>query len=690
MRILYKTMWLCLLAVCLCTLAATPVSAKVCFVGEENCTGGGSFDHYKDPAEDGNLCTQEGYVKRSECTSDPSKRIVEYCPYNSGYVKCCGAEFAYDSCVYPLLVKDRCVNKFKCQCDPEKYPYTAQACRDLNINSRAAGASCAQVEGFNTALGGTTTEIYYTECKCDEALYPYTDEDCANDGGVSNGEMCRGSDGVSRYPYCICDRTKYPYTSSGCDNEENGDFGADDSQGHCIQGGIYYFHACRRCDNYPATSLANVDGGKGVGYEECPNAPTKRWKILKCKYGWKPGANGGNCTPMTCDETVKAWINDPSYPSRKTTYKILNKASMSASSSHSTYVITEEISPTYIYRGKTYYSGGDFGQRVSDSMIQTRCNTRPILNWRYSSFDGSGSSTVFYGVNLKFTGSSASTSSSDTFYCYNCSISGSNVTFNGTTTLAKGSYYNAASDSSMNVNVSGKLTIKGQYTSTGYNYTGGNIIVDNTAERKVLFDLQQPDGTRGMFKPTTMTVLGLAAMKNAEATVANTCIGTTCNGTSNASGVTYISNGHYSSLTLYNTNYYLYEWANNRSNNLHMSSGTMFGGDASGKIIFQSNTRYMVGFARLHRYCDDCPDTAYPYLTSSGSWTTRRWYEGGGRCGPYCAKTSNKGDRPDDIMCMITGTGVKTHRAGGRTHPDCRWFDKGNDVQKEYFQFYNI
>lgn len=363
---------------------------------------------------------------------------------------------------------------------------------------------------------------------------------------------------------------------------------------------------------------------------------------------------------------------------------------MSASSSHSTYVITEEINPTYIYRGKTYYSGGDFGQKVSDSMMQTRCNTRPILNWRYSGFDGSGSPTIFYGVNLKFTGSSASTSSSDTFYCYNCSISGSKVTFNGTTTLAKGNYYNAASDSSMNVNVSEKLTIKGEYTSTGYNYTGGNIIVDNTAERKVLFDLQQPDGTRGMFKPTTMTVLGLAALKNAEATVRNTCIGTTCSGTANASGVTFQVNGHFSNFALYDTNYYLYEWNGNIANNLHMSSGTMFGGDASGKIIFQSNTRYMVGFARLYRYCDDCPDTAYPYLTSSGSWTTRRWYEGGGRCGPYCAKTSNKGDRPDDIMCMITGTGVKTHRAGGRTHPDCRWFDKGNDVQKEYFQFYNI
>lgn len=155
----------------------------------------------------------------------------------------------------------------------------------------------------------------------------------------------------------------------------------------------------------------------------------------------------------------------------------------------------------------------------------------------------------------------------------------------------------------MNVNVSEKLTIKGEYTSTGYNYTGGNIIVDNTAERKVLFDLQQPDGTRGMFKPTTMTVLGLAALKNAEATVRNTCIGTTCSGTANASGVTFQVNGHFSNFALYDTNYYLYEWNGNIANNLHMSSGTMFGGDASGKIIFQSNTRYMVGLP-------DCTDIA--------------------------------------------------------------------------------
>ena len=44
MKILYKTMGLGLLSACLCLLCAAPASAKVCFVGEENCTGGGSFD----------------------------------------------------------------------------------------------------------------------------------------------------------------------------------------------------------------------------------------------------------------------------------------------------------------------------------------------------------------------------------------------------------------------------------------------------------------------------------------------------------------------------------------------------------------------------------------------------------------------------------------------------------------------
>lgn len=65
MKILYKTMWLWLLSVCLSMFTAAPVAAKVCFVGEEGCAGGGSFDNYKDPGEDGELCTNEGYILKA-------------------------------------------------------------------------------------------------------------------------------------------------------------------------------------------------------------------------------------------------------------------------------------------------------------------------------------------------------------------------------------------------------------------------------------------------------------------------------------------------------------------------------------------------------------------------------------------------------------------------------------------------
>ena len=50
-------MGLGLLSACLCLLCAAPASAKVCFVGEENCTGGGSFDEYEKP--DGMKCRED-------------------------------------------------------------------------------------------------------------------------------------------------------------------------------------------------------------------------------------------------------------------------------------------------------------------------------------------------------------------------------------------------------------------------------------------------------------------------------------------------------------------------------------------------------------------------------------------------------------------------------------------------------
>ena len=125
MKILYKTMGLGLLSACLYLLCAAPAAAKVCFVGDENCGAGGSFEPAeKLPNED--LCRQEGYTSLASTCLNPGGT----CPYDAKYVKCCGSEYAYQACVFPLEtikvqnsegkeVTDKCGNLYKCRCNSE-------------------------------------------------------------------------------------------------------------------------------------------------------------------------------------------------------------------------------------------------------------------------------------------------------------------------------------------------------------------------------------------------------------------------------------------------------------------------------------------------------------------------------------------------------------------------------------------
>ena len=97
MKILYKTMGLGLLSACLCLFCAAPASAKVCFVGDENCGAGGSFEPAEElPNED--LCRQEKYDTLASACANPGG----VCPYDARYVRCCPSEYAYQACVYPL------------------------------------------------------------------------------------------------------------------------------------------------------------------------------------------------------------------------------------------------------------------------------------------------------------------------------------------------------------------------------------------------------------------------------------------------------------------------------------------------------------------------------------------------------------------------------------------------------------
>ena len=194
-----KNSFVLLWAVCFGLVLTSESQAKVCFVGDPDCAQGAEFEEYTDPYENGESCESEGYVLKSECDSDASKHITGYCPYNSNYVMCCGKEYSYDLCSYPLVSDGKCGTKHKCVCDYSKFPfndkYQETSCERQYPGAIADGGSCVQ-SGYDPASGGTLTDSYFSECVCNPAIYRYVKEDCTN-GTEPSDDGCTGTDGTS-------------------------------------------------------------------------------------------------------------------------------------------------------------------------------------------------------------------------------------------------------------------------------------------------------------------------------------------------------------------------------------------------------------------------------------------------------------------------------------------------------------
>ena len=305
MKILYKTMGLGLLSACLCLLFAAPASAKVCFVGEENCTGGGSFEDYKDPGEDGKLCEAEGYILKSECAGE--KHVVAYCPYNSSYVMCCGKEYIYDSCTYPHIMTGKCGNKYSCSCDPNIYKYTEEQCE--SDNAYPAGASCTQVSSVSSGEGEnlqakTVKEILYSACLCDRGTYTQPKEKCDK-----TQNLCKDSSGAEYTDTCVCDKGKYKVQVADCD------YGGEGKT--CVEGGVTFAEDCCSCEAYPVELRDGkaVSGGenydKATDWNPCP-CPTgkNRVFITQCEKGWQPTQKGDGCERIPCADAVKLYLSE--------------------------------------------------------------------------------------------------------------------------------------------------------------------------------------------------------------------------------------------------------------------------------------------------------------------------------------------------------------------------------------------
>ena len=549
MKILYKTMGLGLLSACLCLLCAAPASAKVCFVGEENCTGGGSFDEYKDPAEDGKVCTDEGYILKSACDADPSRHVTGYCPYNSEYVMCCGNEYVYDSCVYPHVTVDKCGSKFKCQCDPEKYPYTEEACHTQFKFSNPGGTACTQIDAGTTS---TIKTLYYSACLCERGLYPYSKDDCQTTANADvNGDPCQDSMGNQYWDSCKCNNPPYKWESVDCE------FGGKGKA--CVQGGVYFFKECCSCAAFPAEGER---GGKpndthATKWTTCDCPRKGRFRITQCEAGWQPNKDGSACERISCENAVKLFFsketNKKTYASygvftgsKLVHYKALTEAEKAKlPEAQQTYAVGEEIeansastgvlaknvstSSKYCSTSSKYvdgkyvtvggleigctkaasiYSGAYFGTLDSSpdhKMLQESCGAYepektvvPVISFSGSSFPNTNSctSTIYlYGAELKFSGT---TNVNRSMYLDNTNLSGSGAVFN------KYVYLYGYNDKPNGEKVTFKMTsstFKNKLTSNGYNFDVGNLYLEAPASYKnkefAIFNLKEGNIVKG-------------------------------------------------------------------------------------------------------------------------------------------------------------------------------------------------
>ena len=278
-----RNQWIFMLAACLCgALFCTQVNAKVCFVGDPDCAQGAEFEEYT-PPETNTLCEQEGYnEKPSDCLAS-GRNIGAVCPYDASYVKCCGPEFAYQTCVFPLEnvsnngVIAKCGNLYKCQC-AEEYKTPAQWAKEASSACQPGGGVC---------ILSTDTTVRYNKCICDVNYFPYEGTSCPND--MILVESCKDSDGNSRVS-CQCPSGYRTCTFGGAPGAKS-----------CKQGGLILYNSCKsaedECENagyfkdcHTQTCYHDTNSTEKVkktypiscedSYEACPHA----YGYYKCRW----------------------------------------------------------------------------------------------------------------------------------------------------------------------------------------------------------------------------------------------------------------------------------------------------------------------------------------------------------------------------------------------------------------------
>ena len=321
--------YLFLLTALLCgAFLCTDSQARVCFATDPDCGNGGNFGNMDDLKQYDDACKRYGYTYENSC---PAEYIKYICPYKSTWLKCCGKQFRYEGCIYPLEIDKsqvgdvvdgvtqygKCGTRYACKC-PDEYEISSEYAETNNC--QPGGGYCLQSDG-------TTDTVKYKTCTCDEDIY--TDvSSCKNN--QTETSSCKDAQGTVRKK-CHCDRGVYPYAAC--------EYGPSIGAKTCIDSnsGREYYSRCKTaeeaCRTYDEDDRDDHDGKGGFQHNDCSrihNCTTKEqvWNPDSKKYEYLTSYNcilGEQCPyPVNpglykCVFDKASWCMSHGYTSTMTT-----------------------------------------------------------------------------------------------------------------------------------------------------------------------------------------------------------------------------------------------------------------------------------------------------------------------------------------------------------------------------------
>lgn len=576
-----------------------------------------------------------------------------------------------------------------CSCDP-KFSNTC------NGNQIGSGASC---------------DNKFEKCVCDTTKFKFDETNCL-DGRVLSGTSCSNPSENPKFEICRCPST---YKECKAPLQGNGNV--------CKESGVDKFASCSCSPEYSSTCPEGAKEGASSCQEpsgtikynpsDCNIAPTA--PIETCETGGFvssiiPGQSCSNvtynglscykdCGDLSCNEAIEVFLSkEMKNPSASgfNGFGVYKGESLSGN----TLVIGEDTTGKWVdLADKTAISGFALAEKLSGNssaeagLVKKYCNKIPNLKI-IDDYDGR---VLKKPITLESLQISALMIYNDSnFTCTNCSIDieyfYSANTKKPRTGIVNLKYSSKSPNQDKMYVKSKEFSVDNTFTSEGYDYNISRLVsIGNTGadyQYPVVFKGLRSDKKMSFKTPFMRIRFAAVAFKYAKVESKKTLIGVYGSENSSASG--YTSDGSMTPVSLYNTDWMMYDTENGLVNNYELYLGKVailgykpdIDRDSSdnsnnNKIMWsngQSSARCRAAGRQNHckngtNSCNNrLSGSKYAYVNSSGARVSRVHPNG---CSEWCKDTDGSDPIASDSVGKIYINKYSWVKGGGRMKLEC-------------------